>query len=163
MTAETMVTGAVPLATLMSVNVRTWLDHTDAGEPIPCLMLTCSAPQFDEADPAAIEANMRQVVQSLGAVPAGGESVPDVGVRLTINGGVARLWFLESGYALKVPHPRWVRGLKDCGGALLVVGLDELSQVASVAEVDEYRANARAGGRLYLALAHLGRPVGGAL
>jgi hypothetical protein len=159
MTAETMVSGAVPLATLMSVNVRTWLDHTDAGEPIPCLMLTYSAPQFDEADPAAIEASMRQVVQSLGAVRAG-ESVPDVGVRLTISGGVALLWFLETGYALKVPHPRWVRGLKECGGALLVVGLDELSQVASVAEVDEYRANARAGGRLYLALAHLGRGLG---
>lgn len=160
MTAEAAVAEAVPLATLSTVNVRTWLDQTDDGEPIPCLMLTYQAPQFDEADPAVVEASMRQVVQSLGAVLAG-EPVPDVGVRLTISGGVALLWFLETGYALKVQHPRWVRGLKECGGALLVVGLDELSQVASVAEVDEYRANARAGGRLYLALAHLGRPLGG--
>lgn len=162
MTAGAVVAEVVPLATLMTVNTRTWLDQTDTGELIPCLMLTYPAPQFDEVDPAAVEATMQQVVQSLGAVPAG-ESVPDVGVRLTISGGVALLWFLETGYALKIQHPRWVRGLKDCGGALLVVGLDELSQVASVAEVDEYRANARAGGRLYLALAHLGRPVGGAL
>jgi hypothetical protein len=161
MTTETTVADVVPLSTLATVNVRTWLDQTDTGETIPCLMLNYPAPQFDDADPAVVEANMRQVVQSLGAVPAG-ESVPDVGVRLTISGGVALLWFLETGYALKVQHPRWVRGLKECGGALLVVGLDELSQVASVAEVDEYRANARAGGRLYLALAQLGRSSVGA-
>lgn len=161
MTSEATFAEVVPLSTLATVNVRTWIDRTDAGEPIPCLMLTYPAPQFDEVDPAAVEASMRQVVQSLGAVPAG-EAVPDVGVRLTIQSGVALLWFLEAGYALKIQHPRWVRGLKECGGALLVVGLDELSQVASVAEVDEYRANARAGGRLYLALAQLGHPWIGA-
>jgi hypothetical protein len=55
-----------------------------------------------------------------------------------------------------------VRGLEQCGGALLAVGLDELSQVASVAEVDEYRSHARETGRLQFALARVGRAVGGA-
>ncbi|MDX3753751.1 hypothetical protein ACFWD7_37060 [Streptomyces mirabilis] len=161
MTAEAPVAEAVPLATLMSVNVRTWLEQAPNGEPIPCLMITYPAPQFDDADPAVVEATMRQVAQSLGAVPAG-EPVPDVGTRLTLGGGVALLWFLETGYALKVQHPRWVRGLEQCGGALLAVGLDELSQVASVAEVDEYRNHSREAGRLQFALARVGRAVGGA-
>jgi hypothetical protein len=159
--AEAPVAEVVPLATLMSVNVRTWLGRTDAGESIPCLMITYPAPQFEDAAPAVVEATMRQVVQSLGAVPAG-DPVPDVGVRLTIRGGVALLWFLETGYALKVEHPRWVRGLEESSVALLAVGLDELSQVASVAEVDEYRQSTRAAGRLYFALARIGRAVGGA-
>ncbi|MGA5489546.1 hypothetical protein ACPCK1_17540 [Streptomyces pseudogriseolus] len=162
MTAETTaVAEAVPLATIMSVNVRTWLDRNDDGDPITCLMLTYPAPQFDDADPAVVEATMRQVATSLGAVPAG-EPVPDVGVRLTTHGGEALLWFPGSFYALKVRHPQWVRALNQCGGALLAVGLDELSQVASVAEVNEYRAAARAAGRMHFALARVGRPIGGA-
>lgn len=161
MTAEAPVAEPVTLATLASVNVRTWLDRTDAGEPLPCLMLTYPAPQFDDADPDVVESTMRRVARSLGAVAAG-EPVPDVGVRLTIGGGVALLWFPETGYALKVQHPSWVRGLEQCGGALLAVGLDELSQVASVAEVDEYRQHARDTGRLHFALARVGRAVRGA-
>lgn len=161
MTAEAPVAEAVPLSTLMSINVRTWVEQTGDGVLIPCLMLTYPAPQFDDVDPAAVEATMRQVAQSLGAVRSG-EPVPDVGVRLTLSGGVALLWFRESGYALKVQHPRWVRVVEGCGCALLAVGLDELSQVASVAEVDEYRNHAREAGRLYFALASLGRAVEGA-
>jgi hypothetical protein len=159
MTTEAPVAEALPLSTLMSVNVRTWLEQTDNGEPIPCLMITYPAPQFDEVDPAAVEATMRQVAQSLGAIPVG-ESVPDVGARLTISGGVALLWFPETGYALKVQHLRWVRGLEQSGGALLAVGLDELSQVATVAEVDEYRNHGREAGRLHFAVARVGRPLG---
>lgn len=161
MTTETRPAEAVPIATLAAVNTRTWLERADNGEPLPCLMITYPAPQFEDADPAVVEAMMRQVARSLGAVPAG-EPVPDVGVRLTLRGGVALLWFPETGYALKVEHLAWVRGLEQCGAALLAVGLDELSQVASVAEVDEYRNNAREGGRLQFALARVGCAVGGA-
>lgn len=160
MTTETRPTEAVPIATLATVNTRTWVDTTDDGAPIPCLMLTYPAPQFEDADPAVVEATMRQVAQSLGAVPAG-HPVPNVGVRLTLRAGAALLWFLETGYALKVEHPRWVRALEQSGAALLAVGLDELSQVASVAEVDEYRQHSRETGRLHFALAALGRAVGG--
>lgn len=161
MTTETRPTAAVPISTLATVNTRTWVDLTDDGAPIPCLMLTYPAPQFEDADPAVVEATMRQVAQSLGAVPAG-DPVPNVGVRLTLRGGVALLWFPETGYALKVEHPRWVRALEQSGAALLAVGLDDLSQVASVAEVDEYRQHSRETGRLHFALAALGRAVGGA-
>lgn len=160
MTTETKPAEAVPIATLATVNTRTWVDTTDDGAPIPCLMLTYPAPQFEDADPVIVEATMRQVAQSLGAVPAG-EPVPDIGVRLTISGGVALLWFPETGYALKVQHLRWVRALEEHGVALLAVGLDELSQVAAVVEVDEYRSNAREGGRMLFALARVGRSLGG--
>lgn len=161
MTTETRPAEAVPIATLATVNTRTWVDTTDDGAPIPCLMLTYPAPQFEDVDPAVVEATMRQVVRSIGAVPAG-DPVPNVGVRLTVRAGVALLWFPDSLYALKVQHPRWVRALEEYGGALLAVGLDELSQVASVAEVDEYRNHTRESGRLHFALAALGRAVGGA-
>lgn len=161
MTAEAPVAEAVPLATLSSVNVRTWLEQAPNGDPIPCLMITYPPPQFDDVDPAVVEATMRRVAHSLDAVPSG-EPVPDAGVRLTLGGGAALLWFPETGYALKVQHPRWVRGLEQCGGALVAVGLDALSRVATVAEVDEYRNHARETGRLQFALARLGRAVGGA-
>ncbi|MET9729216.1 hypothetical protein ABZZ79_00695 [Streptomyces sp. NPDC006458] len=161
MTTETRTAEAVPIATLATVNTRTWVDTTDDGAPIPCLMITYPAPRFEDADPAVVEATMRQVARSLGAVPAG-DPVPNVGVRLTLCGGAALLWFPETLYALKVQHPRWVRALEQYGGALLAVGLDELSQVASVAEVDEYRQHSRETGRLHFALADLGRAVGGA-
>ncbi|WP_406459715.1 hypothetical protein OH768_33575 [Streptomyces sp. NBC_01622] len=161
MTTEAPVAEAVPLSTLMSVNVRTWVEETDDGVLIPCLMLTYQAPQFDDVDPAAVEATMRQVAQSLGARRSG-EPVPNVGMRLTLRRGVALLWFRETGYALKVQHPRWVRAVEGCGCTLLAVGIDELSQVATLAEVDEYRNHARETGRLFFALADVGRAVGGA-
>jgi hypothetical protein len=160
MTAGTPSALAVPLGTLMSINVRTWIDQGD-GEPMCCLLLTHAAPPLGEADPAAVETTMRRVAASLGAAPAG-EPVPDAGVRLTVHGGEALLWFTDTEYALKIAHTRWVRAVHDAGGALLAVGLDELSRVASVAEVDEYREHAHAAGRLHLALARVGRPTGGA-
>lgn len=160
MTTETPTAEAVSLATLTAISVRTWLELSNGGEPIPCLMLTYSAPQFDEVDPAVVEATMRPVARSLGAVPVGGP-VPDIGARLSISGDVALLWFPETGYGLKIEHSRWVRGLEQAGGALLAIGVDELSPVATIAEVDEYRNNARDAGRLFFALARLGRAVWG--
>ncbi|MFI1607870.1 hypothetical protein ACH4YN_38150 [Streptomyces griseofuscus] len=145
----------------MTLNTRTWLDWTDDGEPLAALMLTHPSPQFGpEVDPAAVEATMRHVATSIGAVPAG-EPVPDVGVRLTVHGSVALLWVPGAAYALKITHTRWVHALAQCSGVLLAVGLDELSTVASVAEVDEYRGHARETGRLHFALAHARRAFGG--
>ncbi|MFE9810726.1 hypothetical protein [Streptomyces sp. NPDC005548] len=159
----TTIAPAVSLATIMTVNARTWLDWTDDGEPLAALMLTHPSPQFGpEVDPAAVEATMRTVATSLGAVPAG-DPVPDVGVKLTLHGSVALLWFPGAAYSLKITHARWVHALSRCSGVLLAVGLDELSTVASVAEVDEYRENGRESGRLQFALAHCRRGLGGAL
>jgi hypothetical protein len=151
----------VTLSTIMTLNVRTWIEQPDTDTPLAALMLTYPAPQFDDADPVAVERTMRGVAASLGAVPAGAP-VPDVGVRLTVHGGEALLWFTDCSYGLRVRHLRWMRALERAGRALLAVGLDELSPVASVAEVDEYREAARGSGRMHLALAHLGRRIGGA-
>lgn len=148
------------LDTIMRLNARTWVEPV-GDDPLPMLMLTYPAPQYDEVDPAAVENTMRHVAAALGAEPSSG-SVPDVGVRFTLHPPHGLLWFTGSSYALKITNPRWLRALKEAGGAALGVGLDALSTVATVREVDEYRQRARELGRMYFALGHVGRPLGGA-
>lgn len=148
------------LGTIMRLNTRTWVEPI-GDDPLPMLMLTYPAPQFDEVDPALVESTMRHVAAALGAEPLSGR-VPEVGVRFTLHTPYGLLWFPGSAYALKITHPRWLRALREAGGAVIGVGLDELSTVASVAEVDEYREHARELGRMHFALGHVGRPLGGA-
>ncbi|MET9816498.1 hypothetical protein [Streptomyces sp. NPDC006355] len=150
------------LDVIVFLNVRTWLGQTETGEPLPALMLTYPAKPAEDVDPGVVEDVMRRVAVSLGAAPAG-TPVPEVGVRLGVRGVDALMWFPGCAYALKIARPDWVRALAGCGRALLEVGLDELSTVASVAEVDEYRRSAHELGRMHLALADVGRrPSGGA-
>jgi hypothetical protein len=148
------------LGTIMRLNTRTWVEPVGT-DTLPMLMLTYPAPQFDEVDPAVVESAMRRVAEALGAEPFSAD-VPDVGVRFTLHPPHGLLWFTNSSYALKITHVRWLRALKEAGGAVLGVGLDELSTVASVAEVDEYREHARRHGRMHFAFGHVGRPLGGA-
>ncbi|WP_406202550.1 hypothetical protein OG331_31665 [Streptomyces sp. NBC_01017] len=150
------------LDVIVFLNVRTWLGQTPAGDPVPALLLTYPAQRAEGVDPGVVEDVMRRVAVSLGAAPAG-SPVPEVGVRLGVRGADALMWFPGCAYALKIARPEWVRALASCGRALLEVGLDELSTVASVAEVDEYRQHAHDSGRMHLALADVGRrPLGGA-
>ncbi|MGW7197565.1 hypothetical protein [Streptomyces chryseus] len=160
---EAPVAEAVTLSTICSLNVRTWVETTECGQTLPCLLLTFPPPQFGEVDLAVVEATMRSVASALGATPAadGEPSVPQVGVRLTTRPREALLHFAGCRYALSVKHPRWVRALEQHGGALLAVGLDPLPQVVSVREVDEYRAAQREAGRMQFALAAVGRRIGG--
>ncbi|WP_320780222.1 hypothetical protein [Streptomyces sp. CRN 30] len=161
MTSGTLAHHAIPLATIMSLDVRTWVDRRDARGPLPSVMLTHGAPRdFTDSAPAAIEAAMRRVVHSFGAGPAGAEA-PDIGVRFTVHDAHALLWFPQSLFALKLRRSPWVRALDEAGCAHIAIGIDELSSGASVAEVDEYRERATELGRLHLALAYVGRPPGG--
>ncbi|WP_244206884.1 hypothetical protein [Streptomyces swartbergensis] len=156
----TTVLEPVPLGVIARLNARTWLAPSE-GELLPVLMLTYPAPQFDEPSPDVVEATMRHVAASLGTVAAG-PVVPEVGVRLTLRGPDALLWFTDTAYALKIAHPRWTRAVNVSDRALLAVGLDELSPVATAAEVDEYREAARAAERMHLGIARVGRPIRGA-
>lgn len=149
----------VTLDLIVFLNVRTWIGQTAAGEAFPALMLTYPA-QRAEVAPDVVEHTMRRVAVSLGGAPAG-SPVPEVGVRLGVRGADALMWFPDCSYALKIARPEWVRALASCGRALVEVGLDELSTVASVAEVDEYRHRQYELGRMHLALADVGRrPTG---
>jgi hypothetical protein len=159
---ETTTLEPLSLGDVMRLNARTWLEPVPDERPLPVLMLTYPAPQFDDVDPDVVESTMRRVAGALGAVPAGPE-VPDGGVRISTHGLEALLWFTGCSYALKISHPRWLRELNSAGRALLAVGLDELSPVAAVAEVDEYRQHARQTGRMHFAFARVGRrALGGA-
>lgn len=152
----------VTLDVILFLNVRTWLGQTAGGDPIPALMLTYPGHRAEGADPGVVEDVMRRVAVSIGATP-GSSPVPEVGVRLAVAGADALMWFPGCSYALKITRPDWVRALAATGCALVEVGLDELSTVASVAEVDEYRQSAYDGGRMHNALADVGRrPSGGA-
>ncbi|MFM9637584.1 hypothetical protein ACKI1X_12955 [Streptomyces turgidiscabies] len=144
------------LDVIVFLNVRTWLGRTSEGAPCPALLLTYPAQRAEGVDPGVVEDVMRRVALSLGAAPAG-TPVPEVGVRLGIVGSDALMWFPGCPYALKIARPDWVRALADSGRAVIEVGLDELSTIASVAEVDEYRENQYGLGRMHLALADVGR------
>ncbi|MFG2458175.1 hypothetical protein ACGFWE_14040 [Streptomyces sp. NPDC048523] len=146
----------VTLDLIVFLNVRTWIGQTQSGELYPALMLTYPAQRAEGVDPGVVEHTMRRVAVSLGGAPAG-SPVPEVGVRLGVRGAEALMWFPGCSYALKIARPPWVRALESCGRALLEVGLDELSTVASVAEVDEYRESQYGLGRMHLALADVGR------
>lgn len=142
---------------IAALNARLWLDHTIGGEVFTALLLTHPAPQFEDVDPAEVERTMRGVAASLGVAPRSQE-LADVGERLTVHsGGVILLHFDGSPYGLRLPaHPRWAQAIGGFGRVLLAVGLDELSPVASRAEVDEYIEAGGDTGRLLVGLATVG-------
>lgn len=139
---------------IASLNARLWLDHTLGGQVFTALLLTHPTSQIEDVDPATVERSMRGVAVSLGVVPRD-QGLADVGERLTVHqGGVILLHFDASKYGLRLPaHPRWAQAISGFGQVLLAVGLDELSPVASRAEVDEYIEAGGETGRLLVGLA----------
>ncbi|MEU1787893.1 hypothetical protein ABZ553_18790 [Streptomyces sparsogenes] len=138
------------------LNPRLWLDHTIGGNIFTALLLTHPTPQVEDVDPAAIERTMHGVAASLGVAPRD-QGLVNVGERLTVHpGGVILLHFDGAEYALRLPaHPRWAQTIAGFGKVLPAVGLDELSSVASPAEVDEYIETGGETGRLLVGLARV--------
>ncbi|GAA2334585.1 hypothetical protein [Streptomyces cuspidosporus] len=141
---------------IASLKPRLWLDHTIGGEVFAALLLTYPAPQVEDVDPANIERTMHGVAASLGLAPRD-QGLVDVGERLTVHpGGAILLHFDGAEYALRLPaHQRWAQTIAGFGKVLLAVGLDELSSVASPAEVDEYIEAGGETGRLLVGLARV--------
>lgn len=139
---------------IASLNARLWLDHTLGGQVFTALLLTHPASPFEDVDPDEIERSMRGVAASLSVTPRN-QGLADVGERITVHhGGVILLHFDGSKYGLRLPaHPRWAQAIAGFGRVLLAVGLDELSPVASRAEVDEYIEAGGETGRLLVGLA----------
>ncbi|MEU9792662.1 hypothetical protein AB0E27_18890 [Streptomyces sparsogenes] len=156
---STLGASAPPVPTpglIASLNPRLWLDHTIGGEVFAALLLTHPAPQLEDVDPVEIERTMHRVAASLGLAPRD-QGLMDVGERLTVHkGGVILLHFDGAQYALRLPaHPRWAQTIAGFGKVLLAVGLDELSPVASPAEIDEYIEAGGETGRLLVGLARV--------
>lgn len=141
---------------IATLNARTWLDHTINGRVFSPLLLTYPAPQFEDIDPAEVERKMLGVAASLGAAPLSAE-LPDAGERVTLHPGGTTLVHLDnSPYALHIPkHPRWSQAISQLGQVLLAIGLDELSPVASRAEINEYIEAAGENGRMHFAIARV--------
>ncbi|MEU5108460.1 hypothetical protein AB0H07_40430 [Streptomyces sp. NPDC021354] len=137
-----------------SLKPRLWLANTPDAELFTALLITYPAPQIEDADPAEIERTMRVVAASLGVAPRD-QGLVTVGERITVHsGGVILLHFDGSQYGLRIPaHPRWAEAICGFKRVLLAVGLDELSPVASPAEVDEYIEAGGEHGRLLMGLA----------
>ncbi|MFJ3587550.1 hypothetical protein ACIQUY_29160 [Streptomyces sp. NPDC090231] len=139
------------------LNARTSLGQTEAGRTFASLMLTYPAPQFGEVDPSKVEFAMRGVASTLGAVPAVLPSVvpgraPSFSVdRMSITPtGIPLIHFDGTPWSMRIAEsPAWSRVVAGLGRVLLVVGLDELSSVASAAEVDEYIEYAGEADRLF--------------
>ncbi|MEV8393179.1 MULTISPECIES: hypothetical protein [unclassified Streptomyces] len=145
---------------IAQLNVRTWLDHTVDGRVFAPMLITYPAPQFEDVDSAEVELQMRGVAASLGAVPTelstdNDKSTATTGARVSIHqGGAILVHFEGSHYALRVlKSARWAGVIANLGHVLLAVGLDELSAVASRAEVDEYIEHAGRTGRIHAAVA----------
>ncbi|AZM53350.1 hypothetical protein DMA15_12785 [Streptomyces sp. WAC 01529] len=142
---------------ILSLTVRTSLEHTAEGKMFGVVMLTYPAPQFGEVDQDDVELKMRGVAASLGAAPYGGP-VPTVGARIHMQGADAALWFKGCDFGLRLKHPRWASAAARLDEVLLVVGLAELSPGATRAEVDEYRVHLATNRDLYVARTQIAPP-----
>lgn len=150
------------------LNARTALDQTEAGRTFASLLLTYPAPQFEDVDPAGVELMMRGVASTLGAIPAVLPSVvpgraPSFSVdRVSITpSGIPLVHFDGTPWSMRIAEsPGWSRVMSGLGRVLLVVGLDELSPVASAAEVDEYIECAGEADRLYATVSSVADAAG---
>ncbi|MFE4691283.1 hypothetical protein ACFRH6_14635 [Streptomyces sp. NPDC056749] len=150
------------------LQARTALDHTAQGRAYASLLITYPTPQFEDVDPAEVERLMHGVAVTLGAVPA---VLPEAGPGRAPAFSVDRVSIAPSGeclvhfdgtpWSLRIARsPGWTRVVEGIGQVLLVVGLDELSPVASVAEVDEYIEASGAADRLYATVSSVADPAG---
>ncbi|MFJ4126017.1 hypothetical protein ACIP3U_32400 [[Kitasatospora] papulosa] len=154
-------------ALIAQLQARTALEHTAQGRTYASLLITYPAPQFEDVDPAEVERLMHGVALTLGAVPAvlpeaGPGRAPSFSVdRVSIGpSGETLVHFCGTPWSLRVARsPGWTRVISGLGRVLLVVGLDELSPVASAAEVDKYIEAAGAADRLYATVSSVSSPA----
>ncbi|XQE87456.1 hypothetical protein ACN24M_20645 [Streptomyces microflavus] len=141
---------------IAQLSARTTLDRTGSGRTFASLLITHPAPQFESVDPVVVERLMLGVAVTLGAVPAVLPTVvpgraPSFSVdRVSLVSAGALVHFDGTPWSMRIAEsPGWSRVVASLGRVLIVVGLDELSPVASAAEVDEYIECAGAADRLY--------------
>ncbi|MGI5048278.1 hypothetical protein ACM9HD_33220 [Streptomyces sp. JAC25] len=156
MMSETAPAPAQTPGLITQPQARTALNHTAQGRDYPSLLITYPAPQFEDVDQAEVERLMHGVALTPGAVPA---VLPEAGPgrassfsvdRVSIVRATRHVHFCGTPWSLRFTRPPGcTRVISSLGRVPLVVGRDELSPVASAAEVDKYIEAAGAADRLY--------------
>ncbi|MER5551332.1 hypothetical protein ABT001_06570 [Streptomyces sp. NPDC002793] len=97
---------------------------------------------------------MRRLADSIGGLGRAADVVPDAGHCLQIIGGHVFLHFPSASRRLRLPsRPDWTALVARTGTAVLLLGLEPLSQPAGAAQLDTYLDNASGADRLVFGLA----------
>lgn len=109
----------------------------------------------------APEACMRRLADCLGGLGRAGNVVRDAGRCLHIIGDHVFLHFPGASRRLRLPsRPGWTALVARTGTAVLLLGLEPLSQSTGAAQVDTYLDTAGGTDRLLFGLARRGCPLG---
>ncbi|MFG3426114.1 DUF5949 family protein [Streptomyces californicus] len=134
---------------LASLGAWTWPGTAADGQQVAHLLLAHRLGRTSHDTPAAIEARMRHLGETLGGLARAEDPVPETLGSLVTVGSHVLLRFPGARWGLKLPaHPQWTRLVHDNGRAALVLGLDPLAQWADAPRVDAYLDAALARGRL---------------
>ncbi|MCT2589797.1 hypothetical protein LHJ74_07690 [Streptomyces sp. N2-109] len=115
-----------------------------AHSPASALPGTANAP----------EARMRRLADSLGGLGRAGDVVPDAGRCLHSIGDHVFLHFPGASRRLRLPsRPDWTALVARTGTAVLLLGLEPLSQSADASQLDTYLDAASGADRLLFGLA----------
>ncbi|MFJ1617650.1 hypothetical protein ACIODT_33260 [Streptomyces sp. NPDC088251] len=102
----------------------------------------------------APEARMRRLADSLGGLGRPGDVIPDASRCLHIIGAHVFLHFPGASRRLRLPsRPDWTALVARTGTAVLLLGLDPLSQSADASQLGTYLDTARGADRLLFGLA----------
>ncbi|MFF4170194.1 DUF5949 family protein [Streptomyces sp. NPDC001744] len=137
-----------------SLGAWTWPGTAADGQQVAHLLLAHRLGRTSHDTPAAIEARMRHLGETLGGLARAEDPAPDTLGSLVTVGSHVVLRFPGARWGLKLPsHPQWTRMVRDHGRAALVLGLDPLAQCADAPRVDAYLDAALARGRLLFGFA----------
>ncbi|MBT2449405.1 hypothetical protein J7F03_20375 [Streptomyces sp. ISL-43] len=124
---------------LSSLGAWTWPGTAADGRQVAHILLAHRIGRTSHDSPEAIEARMRLLSEILGGLAQAQDSVPDTQGTLVTVGSRALLKFPGARWGLRLPaHPQWTRLVQDSGRAVLIVGLDPLTQSADAVRVDAY-------------------------
>ncbi|GGP56242.1 hypothetical protein [Streptomyces sindenensis] len=139
---------------LASLGAWTWPGTAADGQQVAHLLLAHRLGRTSHDTPAAIEARMRHLAETLGGLARAEDPAPETLGTLATVGSHVLLRFPGARWGLKLPaHPQWTRLVHDNGRAALVLGLDPLAQWADAPRVDAYLDAALARGRLLFGFA----------
>ncbi|RPK94612.1 MULTISPECIES: hypothetical protein [Streptomyces] len=153
MTAIPTPTGPEPRL-LLSLAAWSWPGIGPDDREIAHILITHSpAPALpDTAD--ALEARMRCLADSLGGLGRAEDVVPDAGRCLHIIGDQVFLHFPGAFHRLRLPsRPAWTALVARTGTAVLLLGLESLSQSADASQLDTYLGTASRSDRLLYGMA----------
>ncbi|MFG2436502.1 hypothetical protein [Streptomyces sp. NPDC048508] len=152
MLTRTAPTTGADTGLLASLSAWTWPGTTPDGQQVAHLLLAHRLGRTIHDTPAAIEARMRHLAETLGGLARAEDPAPETLGTLATVGSHVLLRFTGARWGLKLPgHPQWTRLVHDNGRAALILGLDPLAQWAE--RVDAYLDAALARGRLLFGFA----------